>query len=192
MIKLNDRTAKERILKALSDKPLIIGDLIKKLGYSLGATGLDVATNINNMLKPLAGSFIDSLEQKELGVLVKSGDVHYIRAKNMDNWYKLPHQKWPEEVEIRERSLKQIMDELINKIPDDIKCKIELNNISNIKDGDLWVEFCPFVLSAYESGWELADGDPNCNWCGNTFTQVYDFDVDVEEIIDKITSKISG
>jgi len=115
--------------------------------------------------------------------MVRSGEVLWQRAANLDNWYSLPDQDLPEEAAPRRRSLKQIMKEIFASLPkrvvddDDPERDEWRRNLAAVGDNDTWVEFCPFVLSMHEDGWELADGDPICNWAGNTFEKVYPVDV---------------
>ncbi len=95
----------------------------------------------------------------------------------------------------RKRTLKQMTKAVLKLLPPrfthvwvrDKKVPIENKTIWNtIEDDDVWVDFCPFVLSRTKKGWELADGDPVCNWCGNSFTKIYPVDVDASVIAKKV------
>ncbi len=97
------------------------------------------------------------------------------------------------------RTLKQMMKELFkvlppilvykNSIPDGHICNYWKQNVEDIEDDHVWVNFCPFVLTRHEDGWELAD-DPFCSWAFNTFSQKYPMDVDVSVIARRIEEEL--
>ncbi len=179
---------KNEILKVLRKKPLRSGDLIAALGFDGVMSVIDVATRVTEGLKPLRGSFLDSTAQRVLGRLVHHGEVIWQRAANMDNWYRLPGQKFPRLAAPRKRTLKDLVREIRKILP--ANAGVEWTSVDSMGDVDVWVEFCPFVLSMEEDGWELADGDPICNWCGNTFSNKYPMDVDAKVIVRKIRREL--
>lgn len=188
---------KDAVLNALRQSgPMRTGDLISALGFDSDATVSDIMTNVVRGLEPLSGSFRNSDAQSALGEMVESGTVVWRRAANLDNWYRLPEQDFPPEAAVRKRSLRQMMAEIVAALPSDFldrfpesKRDQRLPKLGNIGQDDVWVDFCPFVLSAVAEGWELADGDPICNWCGNTFRRVFPLDVEAIEIAKVILSK---
>lgn len=181
---------KQRITEVLADKPLVIGDLIERLGFDKGAASLDYFTRCSDGLKPLRGSFLGSQAQRVLGTLVKSREVIHRRSLDLCNWYKLPSQRWPKAATRRKRTLKSLLMEVLALLPEETD--IERPDCNEVEDDDLWVELCPFVLSAISGGWELADGDPICNWCFNTFTVEYPLDVDAKVIARRIRKELVG
>lgn len=179
---------KKKILDVLAEKPLVVSVLIDRLGFSLESTGMDASTRYVGGLKPLHGSFLDSTAQHVLGRMVRLGDVHYRRASNLSNWYGLPGQPWPRSSRPRKRTLDRLLKEVFSFLPAVAIAVIDAP--SEIGEADMWVEFCPFVLLMTEDGWELADGDPICNWCSNTFTKKYPMDVDPKVIARKIVLEL--
>jgi len=178
----------DKIVAALKSGPKKTGDLIEALGFDCQSTYFDNLTRMTGVVKPLHDSFVDSPAQRALGRMVKKGAVGWQRASNLDNWYKLPGQRFPREAKRRTRTLKALVTEVLDLMHD---WAIEEQIHIDIADNDCWVAFSPFVLSEHEDGWELADGDPICNWCGNTFEKVYPMDVPAEVIVRKIKRQIA-
>ena len=155
-------------------RPMRIGELLLCLGFDEGATFFDVTTNLGNMFKPLNGSFVGSQAQRVLGEMVRKGYVEYQRAANMDNWYGLSGQRFPRVARKRSRTLREMAVAVYALTGDLVREKPDFDGIG---DADVWVEIEPFVLSLHEKGWEVADGDPVCNWCFNTFEKVFPMNV---------------
>ncbi len=82
------------------------------------------------------------------------------------------------------RTLKSLFDEVLALLPAGA-INAEWADVV-IDPDDAWVEFYPFVLSKLEDGWELADGDPICNWAGQTFGDHYPEDADAKLIAERI------
>lgn len=188
---------KKKILSVLADGPMASGDLVAALGFSAEASLFDAQTRFSNMLKPLSGSFIESSEQAVLGDMVSSGEVRWRQAENMDNWYALPGQRFP--CKERKRSLKSLVKEVLGIAGVKLRKKIEdfagekcKEIVSAIEKDDCWAEVGPFVIEKREEGWGLLDGDPICNWCGNTFDKDYLMDVEAAKIVRKMQSQLKS
>jgi hypothetical protein len=97
----------------------------------------------------------------------------------------------------RGREMKALMERLLPLVTDEMLKSFDGNrtewerNVSDIEPGDSWVEFCPFVLTAEVDGWELADGDPICNWCFNTFTEKFPHDVEPQALLDRMLRSLN-
>jgi len=169
----------------------------------MASTSFDIETRFMDGLEPLSGSFYGSQAQRVLGGMVRRGEVEWQHAANMDNWYGLPEQEFPEGTAPRKRTLRSLMGEILSLMSEedfygkeeidarpDFQVKDEwVENFAEIKPDDAWVEFCPFVLTMHEDGWELADGDPICNWCFNTFTEMFPMDVEAATIVERMKKK---
>lgn len=97
----------------------------------------------------------------------------------------------------RGHELKRLMNHLISLVTDEMLKSFNADrnewedSIYEIQPDSDWVEFCPFVLMAVPEGWELADGDPICNWCCNTFTERFPRDVETQEILDRMLRSVN-
>ncbi len=181
------------------------GDLIGHLGFDVSTTGFDLSTRCMSGLKPLNGSFLESRAQRVLATMVERNEVIWQRSANMDNWYKLPGQRFPKEAKPRARSLQSLAKEVLACLLRDLSKKLqdrfteahtltikeEWSECYGASDSDdCWIQFYPCVISMDEDGWELADGEPTCNWAGHTFTKKYPTGVDAEKIARRILREL--
>lgn len=185
---MKKKKIKSRIRQALDQGPLTSGDLVEKLGFDAHQSAFDAATAIAGT-SPLTGSFRDSDEQTTLAQMVESKEIIWRRAKNMDNWYALPGHNFPPEADVRKVNLASFVKDVIAALSPEVLDGIETMHVNDISDDDAWVEIFPFVIQMDEDGWELADGDPICNWAGNTFTEKFSIDVDPGDVAKLITSR---
>jgi len=92
--------------------------------------------------------------------------------------------------------LKALMNRLLPLVTDEMLKSFDADrnewekNVNDIEPCDAFVEFCPFVLTASDGGWELADGDPICNWCCNTFSEEFTHDVAPQAILDRMLQSL--
>ena len=77
------------------------------------------------------------------------------------------------------RTLKSLCAELSEVAPD----IFPESGVAAIESGHRFAEFHPFTVLVKDDGWELADGDPVCNWCFNTFFKSFDHDTPAKKIV---------
>lgn len=183
--------AADKILTLLAESPIKAGDIIEALGYSV--TDLLISRAIGDSFKR-RGCWDGSPHQKALAKLVDSDAVLCVRDRSQDVWYKLPGQKLPPCDKPARRSFANMVCAVYRSLPD----KVAGKNIEPKRDigiDDVWhsfaeYEFLGVTLSIEGDGWELADGDPVCNWCGQTFTKKYPADVDPAIIARRIVREL--
>ena len=95
------------------------------------------------------------------------------------------------------RLLPLVTDEMLKSFNGDSEQTIESlredweERINGIEPADTWVEFYPFALVAVRGGWELADGDPICDWCANTFREQFPHEVEPQALLDRMLQSLN-
>ena len=196
----------KKVLKALQEGPLKVGDLIVELGYDPVIDYWDRAIGIETR-----ASFSGSAEQAALVDLIERNEVKYRRDRCQDVWYLLPGQRLPRVKGLSipnfgtmcRRVYRHLSKALINRRPvgkDAVWhtfeiCGDQLLKIHTEVSGSPHEHFCyehpdfGVTLCLESNGFSLADGDPICNWCFNTFTKHYPGDVDPAVIARRIVKE---
>jgi len=182
------QSAEKAILKALKKGPMHPIELMEAFAYRPLINEIDRALRINSR-----DDWDGSSEQKALGELVESGEVRYQRDRQQTVWYLLPGQELPDVEGPSVPSFRSICQKIYDLLSD---TEVDQSHLADIGSDDCWHEFMEsggegsLTLELEGDGFSLADGDPICNWCGNTFTEHYPEDVDPATIVKRIVHEL--
>lgn len=185
-------SAKRKVLRALESGPAKSSEIQERCGYDPVASYWDATVGIETRT-----SWQGSPEQKALGKLVAARDVLCRRDRCQNVWYLLHGQRLPRiegpSIPAFPTLCRQIYELLSPKV-----CNIQRRKI--LKKDDVWHTFIlagldvnddfGVTLQMDSGGWSLADGDPICNWCYQTFNVVYPFDTDPAALARRIEKEL--